>query len=56
MGVLRRKVLIIFGKRILGVLGRRVKMRIISRRSQGSDKSFDSRLSKDHIVIFWILL
>ena len=37
---MRRKVLVIFSKRVLGVLGRRVpavlKRRIISKRSQGT--------------------
>ena len=55
---MRRKVLVVFSKRVLGILGRRVltvlKRRIISKRSKGSDGSFDSKLSKDHTVIFWI--
>ena len=60
MGVLRRRVLVIFGKRILGVLGRRVpcifKMRIFSKRDQRSDGPLLSRLGKNHTVVFRTLL
>ena len=49
---MRRRVLVIFGRRIMGALGRRVKRRIFGRRDQRSDGPLLSKLGKNHAIIF----
>ena len=53
---MRRRVLVIFDRRILGAMGRRVKRRIFGRWDQRSDGPLLSRLGKNHTVIFQTLL
>ena len=52
------RVLVVFGRKIMGVLDRRVfsVLRSFSGQDQRSDGLLHSRLSKNNTIIFWIPL